>query len=107
VTDILPEPKPEKKLRCGRLLDWRPQGKRTRFDMCGLEAGHDKTLEPTPHRGQYTDATWETGIDSEGHKTVFNVIDWGRSEEEQAAGGREAIAEGTGPKFADPLPKED
>ena len=96
MTGILPEPKPEKRRRCGRIFDWpprgaaNPEGIRHSYDVCGLESGHDKTLEPTPHEGMTTGATWETYLTGRGKKAI-NPITFGRTEEEQAAGGREAI----------------
>jgi hypothetical protein len=59
-----------------------------RTDVCGLEEGHDKMLNPSPHRGIYRGMVWETWRDRGGRKHT-NIIDQGEPfEEERLEGGK-------------------
>jgi len=74
---------------CGRLLvpdEYSKFQGQSRADACGLETGHDESLEPTPHKGRWTGAIWETFVTPEGKKGR-NIIHYGQGEGEQLVGG--------------------
>lgn len=74
---------------CGRLLVPDQYAKfqgQSRADVCGLEHGHDESLEPTPHKGRWTGAIWETFVTQEGKKGR-NIINYGQGEGERLVGG--------------------
>lgn len=79
-------PRASKPSVCGALVQNQPYG---RTDVCGLEAGHEKMLNPEPfHIGRYRGMKWETYRDPKTGKKRNNIIDQGRSfEEERLEGG--------------------
>lgn len=76
---------PKKPRVCGRLVTNRSD----RVDVCGQEAGHDESLTPTPHRGQYRDMVWTDIINKRTGKRGYNIISQGNAfDHERLEGGK-------------------